>query len=161
MELPKRKKMRLDGYDYSQNGAYFITICTHNRKILFGVVGEDSISSRMIDTVFHRIIKQYPHITCPQYVVMPNHFHAIVIVERADMESAPTTISEFIQSFKRYSTLEYIKMVKQDLLPCFEKHIWQRSFYDRVIRSEQEYQNVWQYINENPLKWEEDCYYIP
>ncbi|MDD4414777.1 MAG: hypothetical protein PHR14_09600 [Oscillospiraceae bacterium] len=50
MELPKRKKMRLDGYDYSQNGAYFITICTHNHKILFGGVGEDSISSRMIDT---------------------------------------------------------------------------------------------------------------
>jgi REP element-mobilizing transposase RayT len=75
MELPKRKSNRLNGYDYSKNGAYFVTICTNNREILFGDVG-----------------------------------------------------AEIVQSFKRYSTIEYIKMVKQGLLPPFEKHIWQRSF---------------------------------
>lgn len=123
MELPKRKSNRLQGYDYSKNGAYFVTICTHNRKILFGDVGADSISARMIDTVFNQTIKQYPYIECPKYVIMPNHFHAIIIINRADMESAPTTISEIVQSFKRQSTIEYINLVKQGLLPPFKKHI--------------------------------------
>ena len=115
MELMKRKQIRLKDYDYSSNGAYFITICTKDRKILFGDVGADSIS-------------------------------------------APT-ISQIVQAFKRKSTLEYIKLVKEKLLPPFDKQIWQRSFYDHIIRNEQDYLDIWQYIDTNPQKWEEDCFY--
>ncbi|MEG1624499.1 MAG: transposase, partial [Raoultibacter sp.] len=157
-EFPKRKKIRLKGYDYSSNGAYFVTICTHNREMLFGNVGADSISARMVDDIWHKIINQYKNIQCPQYVIMPNHFHAIIVAERADMESAPT-ISTIIQSFKRYSTIEYIKLVKQKIFPPFNKQIWQRSFHDHIIRNEQEYQKLWEYIDTNPQKWEEDCFY--
>ncbi|MEG0620998.1 MAG: transposase, partial [Raoultibacter sp.] len=82
MDLPKRKKTRLEGYDYSSNGAYFVTICTHNREILFGNVGADSISARMVENVWHKIINQYENIQCPHHVIMPNHFHAIIVVER-------------------------------------------------------------------------------
>lgn len=94
--LPKRKSHHLQGYDYSQNGAYFITICTHQRRMLFGPnrapVGADSISARMAARVFREIIGQYPAVHCRYFVVMPNHFHALVEIERtrADMESAPT-----------------------------------------------------------------------
>ena len=94
--LPKRKSHHLQGYDYSQNGAYFITICTHQRRMLFGPnrtpVGADSISARMAARVFREIIGQYPAVQCRYFVVMPNHFHALVEIERAraDMESAPT-----------------------------------------------------------------------
>ena len=94
--LPKRKSHHLQGYDYSQNGAYFITICTHQRRMLFGPnqapVGADSISARMAARVFREIIGQYPAAQCRYFVVMPNHFHALVEIERAraDMESAPT-----------------------------------------------------------------------
>ena len=115
MDLPKRKQIRLKEFDYSQNGAYFVTICTKDRKMLFGDVGADSIS-------------------------------------------APT-ISEIVQEFKRYSTLEYIKLVKEKLLPPFDKQIWQRSFYDHVIRNEYDYRGIWEYIDTNPLKWKEDCFY--
>ncbi|WP_180270772.1 transposase [Sporanaerobium hydrogeniformans] len=79
---------------------------------------------------------------------------------RADMESAPT-VSGVVQAFKRYSTIEYIKMVKQGILPSFDKHIWQRSFHDHIIRNEQAYQKIWEYIDTNPLKWELDCFYTP
>ncbi len=74
------------------------------------------------------------------------------------METAPT-ISDIIQSFKRYSTLEYIKMVKKGDVPPFEKQIWQRGFYDRIIRDRCDYDEISKYIYENPLKWEEDELY--
>ena len=159
MELPKRKSIRLKDYDYSSNGAYFVTICTYNRECLFGeIVGADSISAPMIDEVFNKTINQYQNIFCHKYVIMPNHIHAIIEIERADMESAHT-LSGIIQTFKRYSTIEYINMVKREILPPFNKHIWQKGYHDHIIRNEQEYQKIWQYIDSNPLKWELDCYY--
>ena len=156
--LPKRKNIRLREHDYSEPGAYFITICTKDRKMLFSPVGADSISARMIERTFLETIERYPHIESNVYVVMPNHFHAIIEISRADMESAPT-ISDIVQSFKRYSTLEYIKMVKEGVVPPFEKQIWQRGFYDHVIRDGRDYEEISKYIYENPLKWELDELY--
>lgn len=104
---------------------------------------------------------------------MPNHFHAIIVInragaeqagveragaERADMESAPT-VSEIIQSFKRYSTIEYIKLVKKGILPPFNQKLWQRSFHDHIIRNQREYEMIWEYIDKNALKWKADCFY--
>ncbi|MBQ9842383.1 MAG: transposase [Clostridia bacterium] len=156
--FPKRKTIRLQEYDYSQNGAYFITICTEGRKCIFGSVGADSISARMIRRTFCEVVNQYKEIDCPIFVVMPNHFHAIITIERADMESAPT-ISTVIQEFKRYSTIEYTKMVKQGLVPVYEKRIWQRGFYDHVIRNQSDYDDAYRYIENNPLQWELDELY--
>ena len=153
--LPKRKSHHLQGYDYSQNGAYFITICTHQRRMLFGPnrapVGADSISARMAARVFREIIGQYPAVQCRYFVVMPNHFHALVEIERAraDMESAPTIIS-IVQAFKRYSTVEYIRLVKRGQAAPFDKHLWQRSFRDHVIRNEPDYRMIAEYIQSNP-----------
>ena len=151
----ERKQLRLKQWDYASNGAYFITICTKDRKCLFGPVGADSISARMIDKTFNEIINQYHNVYCSKYVIMPNHFHAIIHIERADMESAPT-ISRIIQEFKRYSTIEYIKLVKHNILPPFEKQLWQRSYYDHIIRNQQDYEDAWNYIDGNPLKWQDD-----
>ena len=153
--LPKRKSHHLQGYDYSQNGAYFITICTHQRRMLFGPnrapVGADSISARMAARVFREIIGQYPAVQCRYFVVMPNHFHALVEIERAraDMESAPTIIS-IVQAFKRYSTVEYIRLVKRGQAAPLDKHLWQRSFRDHVIRNEPDYRMIAEYIQSNP-----------
>ena len=150
--------MRLSDVDYSMPGAYFITVCTQDRKKLFAPVGADSISARMIERTFLETIDKYPHIESTVYVVMPNHFHAIIEISRADMESAPT-ISNVVQSFKRYSTLEYIKMVKKGDVPPFEKQIWQRGFYDHIIRDKRDYEEISKYIYENPLKWQFDELY--
>ncbi|MBR1954426.1 MAG: transposase [Clostridia bacterium] len=153
--FPQRKTLRLQNFDYSTCGAYFITICTKNRKKLFAPVGADSISARMVERIFLKTIEQYPGVECPIYVVMPNHFHAIIVISRADMESAPT-LPQIVQSFKRYSTIEYVKMVKDGILPPFDKQIWQRSFYDHVIRNQDDYEEIYKYIYENPMKWEFD-----
>ena len=74
--------------------------------------------------------------------------------------SAPTvSLPDVIQSFKRHSTIEYIKLVKQNILPPFDKQIWQRGYYEHIIRNEHEYQKIYEYIENNPIKWEEDKYY--
>ena len=162
--LPKRKAHHLPGYDYSRNGAYFITICTHQRKMLFGSnldpVGADSISARMVTRTFREIIGQYPAVQCHYFVVMPNHFHALVEIERAraDMESAPTVI-EIVQAFKRYSTVEYIRLVKSGQAIPFDKRLWQRSFHDHIVRNEADYCMIASYIQSNPQLWHKDCFY--
>lgn len=153
-----RKIIRLQNYDYSANGAYFITICTHNREHLFGTVGADSISARMVKKVYGEIIGKYDNVSSPISVVMPNHFHSIIIIERNDTEVVPS-ISKIVQEFKRYTTCEYIKLVKNGILKPFDKRIWQRSFYDHIIRNENDFNEIWMYIENNPLKWQEDCYY--
>ena len=112
----------------------------------------------MVERTFIETIGQYNGVESPIFVVMPNHFHAIISISRADMESAPT-VSEIMQSFKRYSTLEYIKLVKDGKVPPFDKQIWQRSFYDHVIRNREDYDEVYKYISENPLKWHSDTLY--
>ena len=157
-EFLQRKKLRLQNFDYSTTGAYFITICTNGRIPIFGSVGADSISAQMIERTFLETIARYSCVESPIYVVMPNHFHAIITIFRADMESAPT-ISEIVQAFKRYSTIEYIRMVKEGMLPPFKKAIWQRSFYDHIIRNHNDYNEVFKYIYENPIKWSSDELY--
>jgi len=141
-----------------------VTICTKNREALFGDVGADSISARMVTNIFKETIERFPGIDSPVFVVMPNHFHAIITIsckhpgQRADIESAPTTLSKVIQSFKRHSTLEYIKLVKSGLAAPFDKHVWQRSFHDHIIRNEQDFLSIWEYIENNPATWNKDCY---
>ena len=157
-EIPQRKRLRLQNFNYHSYGAYFITICTKNRQMLFAPVGADSISARMVERTFRETIRQYDGVDSPIYVVMPNHFHAIITISWADMESAPT-VSEIVQAFKRYSTLEYIKMVKDGILPPFDKQIWQRSFYDHIIRNQYDYNEIYEYIYENPVKWKFDPLY--
>ena len=164
MNHPNRKRIRLANYDYSQCGAYFITICTQDRECLFGDVGADSISARMVARIFEETIQRYKDVYCSNYVVMPNHFHAIIVIERdigernrADMESAPT-ISDLIQDFKRHSTIEYIKLVKNGVALPFNKRVWQRSFHDHIIRNDKDYQQIYEYITNNPVTWESDCF---
>ena len=154
-ERPERKRLRLPNYDYSTTGAYFITVCTKNRKGFFGAVGADSISARMVERVFRETVREYAGVEAPLCVVMPNHFHALVTITRADMESAPT-ISMVVQSFKRHSTVEYAKLVKSGETPPFDGQLWQRSFYDHVIRNQTDFDDIYRYIEDNPRRWQED-----
>ncbi|MCL2773817.1 MAG: transposase [Oscillospiraceae bacterium] len=168
-DLPNRKSIRLKDYDYSQDGTYFITICTHDRVNLYGdiIVGADSISARMklnhagqmIQNIFDETINSYNTVISDIYVIMPNHFHCILSLSRADIESAPT-VGDIIQSFKRNTTIKYINGVKSGIYPSFNKRIWQRNYYEHIIRDDEEYQTIWQYIDENPAKWDKDKYYI-
>ena len=162
MDLKKRKNARLMNYDYSKAGAYFVTICTENRqRILSRVENEKIILTSFGFTANKYLIgtnQFYDNINIVKYVIMPNHIHIIVSVSVGDdlpgvpknngSSGTPTpTISQVIGTFKRFCNKEY------------GKNIWQRSFYDHIIRNEADLLRHMQYIDENPKKWENDEYY--
>ena len=161
MELNKRKPNRLTGYDYSQNGAYFITICVKDkRELLWNPVGTPTAGPQAakrlseygiaIDKAINNIPNHYPCVTVNKYVVMPNHIHLILSwYSPGDGRTmrAPT-VSTVINQMKGYVT----KQIGFSL--------WQKLFHDHIIRSDEEYAKIWEYIDTNPLKWEDDCYYI-
>ena len=145
--LPQRKRMRLTGYDYSSKGAYFITICTKDRrKVLSSIVGHDAhIVPKTELTRIGKTVRYYldrtDGIDC--YVIMPNHIHLIIFKNGSNN----TNVINDIRSLK-------IMVTKQ-----IGYSIWQTGFYDHIIRDEQDYLTKRQYIEENVTKWCDDKYY--
>lgn len=158
INLPNRKPLRLQKYDYSKAAAYFITICTKDRKLLFSPIGKASAATEMIEKVFNETIEAFSGVESPIYVIMPNHFHAIITLPRAN-GGLSHNLSKIVQAFKSKSTLEYTKMVREGIVPPFDKQLWQRSFYDHIIRNNDDYCEVYKYIYENPEKWQYDKLY--
>lgn len=166
MTFFQRKLQRLKDYDYSQNGAYFITICTQGKLPLFGTIENNTLilnsAGVMVYEKFSEISKAYSDIIVDKFIVMPNHLHAIIILDNigTTQGSFPTiSLSEYMQRFKTLTTKLYIDGVKKGEYQPFDKKIWQKSFHDHVIRNEQGYKKIWEYIDTNPLKWQEDMYY--
>ncbi len=168
MELPKRKPTRLKWYDYSQNGAYFITICTHNRKNLFSnIVGAIHELPENELTQYGEFAKQIIEIlpnrfnvSIPKYIIMPNHIHLIIEIHNDNNERA---IHESPLQYHR-SILDkivgFLKMnVSKKMHNTYNDKIWQRSYHDHIIRDENDYMKIWEYIDTNPLKWTLDCFY--
>ena len=159
MELPERKQNRLENYDYSQEGAYFITLCTHNRQNLFILegnrVGNDlCVVPPLQNEIIRKWIKEteskFQNIKFEKYVIMPDHIHFIVnITERHTGRS----LREIMQFFKTMTTNDYIKNVKNGKLKPFDKKLWQKSYYDHIIRNQDDYNEKWEYIENNPKKW--------
>ena len=149
MELPQRKPNRIPEYDYSQNGAYFVTICTQDRKkILSTIVGDDAhIVPKPYGRIAEKYIRNVPEIE--KYMIMPDHIHMIIRLDNGSMwASTPTDekpqhnrISNIVRSIKVLAAKE------------IGEPIFQRSYYDHVIRNQQDYDEVWEYIENNPRKW--------
>ena len=157
MELPKRKSIRLSDYDYSTPGAYFVTICTKDRKCILSnlTVGADALGGpRLQLTDTGKIVEQYILSThrmtsfrVEKYVVMPNHIHLILWIESGPPGASAPTVSDAVGALKRLVN----RRIGHD--------IWQRSFHEHVIRNEQDYREIWEYIDQNPVKWVEDRYH--
>jgi len=159
----KRKINRLQNYDYSQNGYYFVTICEKNRKEFFGEITNDEMilneCGRIIDGQWLWLKDQYDYVKLDEYIVMPNHIHGILIIENKNVNGrdrsrpVPTkkikSLSELMGAFKTTSS----KLIHQTGLKNF---IWQRSFYDHIIRNNQSLNNIRAYVKNNPIKWAMD-----
>ncbi len=182
-DIHTRRSIRLKGYDYSQAGLYFITICTQNRLCLFGGIhnGEMRLNDAgtMIERQWHESICRFNNIKTHEYIVMPNHFHDIIEFVGAPLVGAhctiqPSTMAErqtgqpqgiaptvgdVVGSFKSLSTNEYIRGVKDNIWPRFDKRLWQRNYYEHIIRDEKSYLQISEYIQTNPITWPDDKYY--
>ena len=158
MDIPQRKNIRLKNYDYSQKGAYFITVCTKDKQQILWESTVGATSGRpplshiglIIENEINKIPTIYEHVEIDKYVIMPNHIHLIILLkgnEGGRPEVAPT-ISRIMNCFKGSIS----KQVGYS--------IWQKLFHDHIIRNEKKYLIIWQYIDTNPEKWDDDCFYI-
>ena len=151
-----RRSIRLKHYDYSRTGCYFVTICTQDRLHLFGDIVDGKMvlleAGEMIHTLWYEIMDDFPHVYLHEFVIMPNHIHGIIEICMQNR----TTLGNIIQSFKRHTTLQYIKMVKNGTLPPFNKRIWQRNYHEHIIRDDVDYERVATYTINNPTTWEND-----
>ncbi|QNM86381.1 hypothetical protein H9W90_04455 [Polaribacter pectinis] len=174
----KRNSIRLKGYDYAQKGLYFITICTQNRHCFFGKITNGVLhlndAGKMIEQWYYELENKFDDIKCGTHVVMPNHFHAIIhnIGVGADLRVCPNSnmgehvpimgehigspLHVVVQWFKTMTTNQYIRNVKNNNWQRFDGKLWQRNYWEHIIRNEKSHQNISNYIVNNPLKWNAD-----
>ena len=178
-----RKSIRLKGYDYSKAGAYFITICTQNRECILGKIIDQSLvlndAGMMVEKWWMELNKKYPEIMTDEFVIMPNHFHGIIQIMNptdstcahpnnhivgADLRVCPNDqgghtgppLHGVIQWFKTMTTNEYIRNVKESGWKPFPGKLWQRNFYEHIIRNDRRLNTIRKYIKNNPFHWEFD-----
>ena len=161
-ELPKRKDPRLKGFDYSKTGAYFLTICTQNRKnILSTIVGEGSPLPQLshygevVDRWIQRIPEKYPEASIDRYVIMPNHIHILLSIVKADGRGDPSPTTDTIIGWLKYQATKEINKMQGSV----GNKIFQRSFFDHIVRNRDDYYEIHKYIYENPMRWYYDKLY--
>lgn len=164
MIFKKRKQIRLKNYDYSQNGYYFVTVCTHNKQPILSEVRRGGVLLRpfgeIVKSEIENLRERYK-IEIDPYVIMPDHIHMIIRINRdmrAEQSPAPTpetkklpSIGDVLCAFKSLTTKMFNKRYS-----CVGRKLWQRNYYEHVIRDENDYNEKAQYILNNPLKWELD-----
>lgn len=163
-----RRSIRLKGFDYSREGLYFVTICVQNRACLFGDV-ENGVMilndmGRMVEKWYYELQNKFHDMKCREMVVMPNHFHCIVenvgAPDDLQGEHIGSPLRGVVQWFKTMTTNEYIRGVKTLGWPPFNGKLWQRNYHEHIIRNEQSYQTISEYIINNPAKWAVDKFYM-
>ena len=155
MTLPKRKLPRLRGFDYSAENYYYVTICTKDKKCIFGEPEKLNELGRIAENELQSIGKHYDGVRVDKYVIMPNHIHAVIIIgcDGAERSRPFPTLSTVVGLYKSGTARK-----------IHEKHpkleVWQKSFFDTVIRNNTAYLEIGKYIDENPLKWQLDENYV-
>ena len=159
MEKPQRKPNRIAGYDYSQSGAYFVTICTQDRKKILSKINvgtplpgcpqEPWAKLLPYGEIADKYIRQmdafYDHLSVDKYVIMPDHIHLLITLRdghpRRGVPTKTSVIAQFVGTLKRFCNKEY------------GSNIWQSRYYDHVVRNQQDYNEIWEYIENNPTTW--------
>ena len=160
----RRRSIRLAGYDYTQSGAYFITICTQAGECFLGDIVQGAMvtndAGKMVQSVWDDIPQHYPGVGVDAFVVMPNHMHGIVVLsptpDQAQGHACALSLGNVVHRFKSLTTARYRRGVSQLGWGPFDRRLWQRNYYERVIRNETEMGRIREYIINNPPRWDED-----
>jgi putative transposase len=144
---------RLNGYDYTRPGYYFITICTKDREPLLGEIINEKIKlsekGKIVSECWFDLPNHYPNIILDEFIVMPNHIHGIIIIHNGSDKKLKHGLSEFIRAFKSFASRRINSLHTTTITT---KNIWQPRFYDHIIRSENELNRIRLYIKNNPNK---------
>ncbi len=156
-----RHSIRLKGYDYSLCGSYFITICTFNKKNIFGEINNgkiiDSKFGLIVKDEWYNLISGYDKIDNSEFVLMPNHIHGILILNNQKSEEKNKLyLSSIIGAYKSITSIKCLELFKK--IKPNEKmgKLWQRNYYEHIIRSEFEYNKIAEYMFMNPEYWSDD-----
>ena len=178
-DIHRRRSIRLKAHDYSSAGAYYVTVCGQNRECVFGkIVNAVMIlndAGRMVLTVWNEMPGRYPSVQIDSFVIMPNHIHGIIVLTGSNVGAGPRacptqdtekgqprrvaptpSLPDVMYGFKSMTTTRYRYGVKEQGWPPFQKRLWQRNYYERVIRNDSEMERVREYITGNPARWLED-----
>jgi putative transposase len=181
-EIHHRHSIRLKGYDYSSVGPYFVTVCTHNKTCLLGQIANSQMilsnAGEMINRTWNEIPQNYSGIKIDAFQIMPNHIHGIITLVGTDpypihdnilgqsqgiangqpQGVAPTRLSlaDVVHRFKTMTTKRYTDGVKQNGWPPFKGKLWQRNYYEHIIRNETSLHKIRQYVMDNPKTWTTD-----
>jgi len=191
-EIHHRRSIRLKGYDYSSADAYFVTVCSYKKELIFSSVRAGLASApnhnnsvilkspgKIISNCLYKIPERFKNVVIDEFVIMPNHFHGILI--KFDVGAGPCacpdlniedlgattgsrpynlSLSDVIERFKSLTIKKYIEGIKMYDWQPFRGKLWQRNYYERIIRNEKELNIYRKYIEDNPSEWNEDEYFI-
>jgi len=161
-KIHHRRSIRLPEYNYSQDGWYYVTLCVLGDKCLLGKLTDGRIQlyqyGRIVDDCWKWLAKQYAYVHLDEYVVMPNHLHGIIIIRRGGSLTASTgnmqkykPLSRLVGAFKTVSTKQ-VNIIRNTP----GRKLWQRNYYEHIIRNEEELYNIRRYITDNPVNWRKD-----
>jgi REP element-mobilizing transposase RayT len=166
LEKPQRRSVRMGGYDYSSCGAYFVTVCADRRMNIFGSIEDGKMvlneAGRIAEENWLAIPQHFPSVSLYEHVVMPNHFHGVLFIddcrgtacrahERSFGKPDSTSLSTIVRSYKSSVTKRINEFHQTHGVP-----VWQRGFYEHIIRNEEEMYGIQTYIQNNPMQWELD-----
>ncbi|GAB4201886.1 MAG: transposase [Roseiflexaceae bacterium] len=156
-DQPGRRTLRLGGYDYAGQGAYFVTICAWSRGDHFGSIDaaghHHNAAGQLVAARWEAISSKFPTATLDAYVVMPDHLHGIIALGDPAPGVAGATLGQIIGWFKTMTTNAYIRGVREQGWPPFAGRLWQRNYYEHIIRHEDDLARVRAYIDGNPARW--------
>ena len=153
MTFYSRKSPRIPNFDYSSDHYYFVTVCTHNRRCIFGPPGCLNHWGKIVQEQILLLGTHYSQVKVDQYVVMPNHIHLILVLGCGGKAVKNPNLEQVVAQLKSGISREIHKTAENVT-------VWQRSFHDHVIRSREDYEKIWLYIQTNPQRWDRDCFYI-
>ena len=168
-EKHRRRSVRIPGYDYSQDGGYFVTICEKDRFSLFGEIINNQIKlnaiGKHVQYWWYQISQRYPNVELDEYIIMPNHMHGIIIIKnygncRGEVTS-PLQFSQQcpslgkIMAYFKYQSTKHVNQLRNT--PGHK--LWQRNYWEHIVRNEMELNRIRNYIQNNPVKWKNDRYY--
>jgi REP element-mobilizing transposase RayT len=161
MNMQRRRSIRLQTYDYTRAGAYFITVCTARRECLFGQIRDGAMFSNAagecVARAWNALPQRYQCVALDAFVVMPNHIHGVIRLGDSADASAPgpqvsRSLGDIVRAFKSLSAVAVNRVIGRQGRP-----LWQRNYYERIIRDDEEWNRVREYIARNPTRWDDDA----
>lgn len=170
-EIPRRRSIRLQVYDYSQAGAYFVTLCTQDATCLFGNIADGEMllneAGRVVEMCWKEIPNHFPHVQLDEFVIMPNHVHGILFIGDTPIGRAknfsplpdpkflrrPAGTSKTLGSVIRGFKIGVTKWLRQN---TSIQDVWQRNYWEHIVRHDSELTGIREYIHNNPAQWELD-----